>query len=104
MHKWRARYPADSAHPFPAPDVEIDGVPGWAASRVAEVERWRAGLPGRGAGGGRPTASRQRYLEEATARGLDPDEATRLVAAMTEEFPEMTEGQIHDWLVDRWQT
>ena len=22
--------------------------------------------------------------------------------AMTEEFPEMTEPQIHDWLIDRW--
>lgn len=103
MHKWRARYPPESTHPFPEPDVEIDGAPGWAPHRVAEVERWRAGLPGRGAGGGRPSASWQRYLDRAAELGLDRDEAIRLVEAMTEEFPEMTEPQIHDWLIDRWQ-
>ncbi len=104
MHKWRARHPAGSTHPFPEPDVEIDGTPGWAACRVGEVEQWRAGLPGRGAGGGRPPASRQRYLEVATAHGLDHDEASRLVTELIAEFPEMTEGQIHDWMIDRWQT
>ena len=51
---WRARYPSDSAHPFPAPDVEIDGVPGWSPDRLGEIRQWRAGLPGQGVGGGRP--------------------------------------------------
>ncbi|MGW1679383.1 hypothetical protein [Saccharopolyspora sp. NPDC002376] len=60
---WRARYGEDSDHPFPAPDVEIvvdvdddqaDGVPGWLPERIDEVRQWRTGLPGRGAGGGRP--------------------------------------------------
>jgi hypothetical protein len=71
--------------------------------RVAEVVHWRAALPGRGAGGGRPSASWQRYLERSAELGLDRDEAIRLVGAMTEEYPEMTEPQIHDWLIDRWQ-
>jgi hypothetical protein len=57
VDKWRSRYPADSAHPFPDPDVEIDGgVPGWRPERLPEIERWRAGMPGRGVGGGRPAA------------------------------------------------
>ncbi|WIV59044.1 hypothetical protein [Amycolatopsis nalaikhensis] len=56
VDKWRRRYPADSAHPFPEPDVEIDGgVPGWLPERLPEIELWREGMPGRGAGGGRPT-------------------------------------------------
>ncbi|WP_230422795.1 hypothetical protein [Prauserella cavernicola] len=58
VEKWRRRYPSGSAHPFPEPDVEIDGgVPGWLPSRLPEIERWREGMPGRGAGGGRPPAS-----------------------------------------------
>lgn len=56
VSKWRSRYPATSEHPFPEPDVEVDGVPGWAIERVPEVELWRTGLPGRGAGGGRARA------------------------------------------------
>ena len=57
VDKWLKRYPADSAHPFPAPDVEIDGgTPGWLPARLSEIEQWRAGMPGRGAGGGRPPA------------------------------------------------
>lgn len=27
VHKWRSRYPSDSSHPFPEPDVDIDGAP-----------------------------------------------------------------------------
>lgn len=54
VSKWRERYPADSAHPFPASDVEIDGVPGWSRARLPVIEDWRKALPGRGAGGGRP--------------------------------------------------
>jgi transposase-like protein len=58
VSKWRSRYGTDSAHPFPEPDVTVDELPGWAPARVAEVERWREGLPGRGAGGGRPPGLR----------------------------------------------
>lgn len=56
VHKWRSRYPTASDHPFPQPDVEIDGIPGWRAKRMALITRWSEGLPGRGAGGGRPPA------------------------------------------------
>lgn len=56
VSKWRERYPQGSAHPFPAPDVEIDGVPGWAVKRVGVVRRWRSGLPGRT---GRPPRDRE---------------------------------------------
>ncbi|WP_143202484.1 helix-turn-helix domain-containing protein [Amycolatopsis sp. CB00013] len=48
VNKWRERYPANSMHPFPCPDVEIDDVPGWSEDRLIEIERWRAGMPGRG--------------------------------------------------------
>lgn len=104
VHKWRSRYPADSDHPFPEADIEIDGAPGWRPGRVAEVVRWREGLPGRGAGGGRPSANRQTYLAEAQNRGLTADEALRALDAFGEEFPEMTEAEICGWLVDRWRT
>lgn len=55
-------------NPFPEPDVEIDDAPGWRAERLEEIARWRDGLPGRGAGGGRPTAARQEYFRAAEAR------------------------------------
>jgi hypothetical protein len=103
VHKWRSRYPSDSAHPFPEPDVEVDGAPGWAAARLDEIMRWREGLPGRGAGGGRPSAARQQYLTEAMARGLARDEAERLLTAMGEEFPEMTEPQTCEYLLEKWR-
>ncbi|NUR85937.1 MAG: hypothetical protein HOY71_17805, partial [Nonomuraea sp.] len=45
VHKWRARHPAGSSRPFPEPDVEVDGAPGWRAERVAEIAAWRDGLP-----------------------------------------------------------
>jgi hypothetical protein len=48
VSKWRERHPAGSAHPFPAPDVTIDGAPGWLPNRVDEIEKWRQGLPGQG--------------------------------------------------------
>lgn len=102
VHKWRSRYPDGSDHPFPEPDVEIDGVPGWRADRLVEVRRWRDGLPGRGAGGGRPTAARQQYLEVAAARGLDREEAIHAIAVFTEEFPEMTEPELYAWLVEKF--
>jgi hypothetical protein len=68
-----------------------------------EIVQWRDGLPGRGAGGGRPTAARQDYLTEALGRGLSRDEATRLLVAMGEQFPEMTEAQVCAWLVEKWR-
>lgn len=103
VHKWRSRYPAGSDHPFPEPDIEIDGLPGWRPDRVEDVVRWRAGLPGRGAGGGRPSAKLQTYLNEAPAHGLTLDEALHTLRALGEEFPEMTEAEICGWLVDRWR-
>lgn len=103
VHKWRSRYPAASQHPFPEPDVEIDGVPGWSPNRMEELMQWRDGLPGRGVGGGRPTAARQEYLKEAMARGLYRDEAIRALAAFADEFPEMTEPEICAWLIGKWR-
>jgi hypothetical protein len=103
VHKWRSRYPSESAHPFPEPDVEIDGAPGWVADRLDEIVQWRESLPGRGAGGGRPSAARQRYLSEALARGLTRDEADRLATTMGEEFPEMTEQQVCEFLLEKWR-
>ena len=103
VHKWRSRYPSDSAHPFPAPDIEVDGAPGWAARRLDEIVQWRDTLPGRGTGGGRPSHARQQYLEAALARGLTRDEASRLLVAMAEEFPEMTEPQVCEFLLEKWR-
>jgi hypothetical protein len=104
VHKWRSRYPGDSDHPFPEPDVEIDGTPGWRPDRLAEIIQWRSDLPGRGVGGGRPTAARQEYLREAAARGITRDEALRALVTFTEEFPEMTEPEICAWLIRHWQS
>lgn len=103
VHKWRSRYPAGSDHPFPEPDVEIDGAPGWRPGRVAEIGRWREGLPGRGAGGGRPSASQQEYMREALARGLSPEEALRLVDALTEEFPHLSRAEVCGWMLGQWR-
>ncbi|MEU6722169.1 hypothetical protein ABZ917_00495 [Nonomuraea wenchangensis] len=103
VHKWRTRYPSGSDHPFPEPDVEVDGVPGWRPERVADIVRWRDGLPGRGSGGGRPTLARQEYLKEAAARGLTRDEAVRALATFAAEFPEMTEQELCAWLVGKWR-
>jgi hypothetical protein len=102
VHKWRARYPSDSDHPFPEPDVEVDGTPGWRTERLAEIVRWRDSLPGRGAGGGRPSAARQEYFTAAAARGLDRDEAVRTLATFADEFPEMTEPELCAWLVEKF--
>ncbi|MER7079853.1 hypothetical protein SAMN02982929_03095 [Saccharopolyspora kobensis] len=44
VSKWLGQYPANSEHPFPEPDVEVDGVPGWTLERVPEVELWLSGL------------------------------------------------------------
>lgn len=103
VHKWRSRYPSDSAHPFPEPDVEVDGAPGWAAARLDDIVEWRENLPGRGTGGGRPTLARQTYLREAQARGITREEAEHLIVAFGEEFPEMTEPQLQEWLIGKWR-
>lgn len=103
VHKWRSRYPSDSAHPFPAPDVEIDEAPGWAEARLDEIVQWRENLPGRGAGGGRPTLARQTFFREAQARGLTRDEAERSLVTFGDEFPEMTEPQLCEWLIGKWR-
>lgn len=49
VSQWRSRYTD-----FPAADAVIGRTPGWAPSREAEIRRWEAARPGRGAGGGRP--------------------------------------------------
>ncbi|WP_049575645.1 hypothetical protein [Nonomuraea sp. SBT364] len=103
VHKWRARHPGGSEHPFPEPDVEVDGAPGWRADRVREIAHWRAGLAAGGTGGGRPTAARQEYLKAALARGLDRDEALRALATFAAEFPEMTEPELCAWLVEKFR-
>ncbi|MCO1654219.1 hypothetical protein [Pseudonocardia humida] len=103
VHKWRSRHPAGSDHPFPEPDVEIDGAPGWRPDRVEEVVQWRNGLPGRGAGGGRPSASQQEYMTEAFARGLNEHEALSALDSFAEEFPEMTRAEICAWLLGKWR-
>ncbi|KAB8197750.1 hypothetical protein FH608_004300 [Nonomuraea phyllanthi] len=103
VHKWRSRYPDGCDHPFPGPDVEVDGSPGWRPERLPEIVRWREGLPGRGAGGGRPSLARQEYLTAAAARGLTRDEAIRTLATFAAEFPEMTEPEICAWLVGKWR-
>jgi hypothetical protein len=104
VYKWRSRHPAGSRTPFPLPDVEIDDSPGWHPDRLSEIVRWRESLPGRGTGGGRPPASRRAYFAAAEARGLTLDEASRAVETLVEEFPEMTEREIHAWLVDAWRS
>ena len=81
---WRKRNPRGSARPFPEPDswtgvdeVTVDeatkavvvkppsdvrenprensrSVPGWLPSKLDAIKAWRDGMPGSGAGGGRP--------------------------------------------------
>ena len=81
---WRKRNPRGSSRPFPEPDSwtgvdEVEerpgkaprvpglpedprenprensrSVPGWLPSRLPEIRAWQAGMPGSGAGGGRP--------------------------------------------------
>jgi hypothetical protein len=103
VHKWRSRYPAGSNHPFPEPDVEIDGAPGWRPDRLRTIADWHATLPGRGVGGGRPTAAKQEYLYAAAARDLTRDEAERALATFAEEFPELTEPELCAWLMEKWR-
>ncbi len=84
------------------PDVEVDGTPGWRPERMEEIVQWRDGLPGRGAGGGRPTAALQEYLAAAAARGLTRDEATRALGTFAEEFPQITKPELYAWLIDKF--
>jgi hypothetical protein len=103
VHKWCSRYPADSDRPFPEPDAEIDGIPGWRVERLADIKRWRECLPGRGAGGGRPPASQQDYLQQALAHGLTTDEALRLIDGLIEEHPHMTRADACGWILGHWR-
>lgn len=54
--KWLIRYA--ETHPWPKPDAQIGegegAVRGWLPERETEWRAWKASLPGRGAGGGRP--------------------------------------------------
>ncbi len=64
VQTWRSRYGPDrpaaeivKAPVCPQPDAVLGlrkPQAGWQAGRLAEWEAWRASLPGRGAGGGRP--------------------------------------------------
>lgn len=59
VRKWQQRYAApDSGYrPFPGPDVIMGRSPGWSPHRETEIWAWKKGMPGRGAGGGRPPKS-----------------------------------------------
>jgi transposase-like protein len=103
VHKWRSRHPPGSEHPFPEPDVEVDGAPGWRAARLEELMEWRDGLPGRGTGGGRPTAARAEYFRVAAEKGFTRDEAVRAIANFAEEFPHMTEPELYAWVIERFR-
>jgi hypothetical protein len=103
VHKWRSRYPAGSSHPFPEPDVDVDGFPGWWPDRLDEIREWRAGMPGQGAGGGRPATWMRDYLTMAASRGLAEDEALRALSAFGHEYPDWTESQVAAWLIEQWR-
>ncbi|TDV40467.1 hypothetical protein [Actinophytocola oryzae] len=98
--RWLARFPGGSGHPFPEPDIEIDGTPGWRPNRLAEVKEWRERL--HATAGSRPTATRQEYLLVAAGHGFDRDEALRTLDTFGEEFPEMTEPEVCAWMIKKW--
>lgn len=56
VRKWQERYvEGGDYHPFPTPDAIVgDRTPGWLPEREQEIREWKASMPGRGAGGGRP--------------------------------------------------
>lgn len=67
VRSWRfPRSPAQEAHPFPDPDVEVGmdesqrPVPGWRVEREREIRLWHAARPGQGVGGGRPKGASPR--------------------------------------------
>jgi hypothetical protein len=103
VHKWRSRHPPGSAHPFPEPDVEIDGTPGWLPDRMEEVVRWHEELPGRGVGGGRPTTAQATFFAEAERRGIAREDARRMLAVFARDMPDRTENEVCGWLVAQWQ-
>jgi hypothetical protein len=98
--RWQARFPAGSSHPFPEPDIEVDGTPGWRPTRISEVSDWRNRL--RTTEGGRPRASRHEFLMVAAGRGFDQDEALRTLDTFVEEFPEMTEPEVCAWAIEKF--
>jgi hypothetical protein len=100
--RWQARFPAGSGHPFPEPDIVVDGTPGWRPTRISEISEWRNRL--HGTAGTRPKASRQEFFMVATSRGFDQDEATRTLSAFVEEFPEMTEQEVCAWAIEKFTT
>lgn len=54
---WRARSRPGGIYadrPFPEPDAQVSGAPGWLESRLPEIREWMAGRAGMGVGGGRP--------------------------------------------------
>ena len=98
--RWQARFPAGSSHPFPEPDVMVDGTPGWRPTRLPEVSQWRDGL--RGTTVSRPRATRQEFFLIATGHGFDQDEAARTLDTFVEEFPEMTEAEVCAWAIEKF--
>lgn len=100
--RWQARFPAGSHHPFPEPDIVVDGTPGWRPNRIAEVSRWRDAL--RRTPGSRPRATRQEFFLVAAGLGFDEDEAQRTLSAFAEEFPEMTEAEVCAWTIEKFTT
>lgn len=100
--RWQARFPAGSNHPFPEPDIVVDGTPGWRPNRITEVTRWRDGL--RHTSGSRPRATRQEFFFVASQRGFDEDEAARTLSTFVEEFPEMTEAEVCAWAIEKFTT
>jgi len=100
--RWQERFPAGSSHPFPEPDIVVDGTPGWRPTRISEVSDWRNRL--RTGAGGRPRATRQEFLMVAARRGFDQDEAHRTLDTFIEEFPEMTEQEVCAWAITKFTT
>ncbi|MEE2041272.1 hypothetical protein Q8791_29010 [Nocardiopsis sp. CT-R113] len=68
---WLNRYPPTSSHPCPAPDVIVGDVLGWEEKRLPEWVTWRAGMPGRGAGGGRPRKTTEQEPDGPPASGTE---------------------------------
>ena len=100
--RWQARFPAGSSHPFPEPDIVVDGTPGWRPTRISEVSEWRNRL--RGTADIRPKATREEFLLVAARRGFDQDEAERTLNTFVEEFPEMTEAEVCAWAIEKFTT
>lgn len=82
---WLNRYPPGSSHPCPAPDVVVGDVLGWEEGRLPEWEAWRAGMPGRGAGGGRPRKSPAEKLADGIVSEMERFERARDAEERAEE-------------------